>query len=114
MTKKNKNTTSGIMYSTNPDFKFEQPKQKTTMLPASQQKLTVFRDSKQRGGKTVTVVTGFIGPDENLEALGKQLKTKCGTGGTVKNGEIIIQGDVRNKVLEFLLKEGYKAKGSGG
>ena len=114
MSNKNKNTPSGIMYSTNPDFKFEQKTDEQSTLPPAQQNLRVMRDSKQRGGKTVTLVTGFIGSDDDLIHLGKLLKTKCGTGGSAKDGEIIIQGDMRDKVFDILVKEGYKAKKAGG
>ncbi|PUZ26859.1 translation initiation factor 1 (eIF-1/SUI1) [Chitinophaga costaii] len=105
---KNKRTTSGIVYSTNPDFKPEQPTpdiQET--LPPAQQLLRVKLDTKQRGGKTVTLVDGFIGTTDDLEKLGKELKTKCGTGGSAKDGQIIIQGDYKVKVVQWLVGWGY-------
>ena len=106
---KNKNKV-GVVYSTNPDFVYEyedeSPIEET--LPPSQQKLRVTLDRKQRGGKQVTLVTGFIGHDEDIVALGTMLKTKCGVGGNVKDGEILIQGDFREKVRTLLLAEGYK------
>ncbi len=106
---------TGVVYSTNPDFNFqfdEQDEQDT--LPANQQDLRVWIDKKQRGGKQVTLVTGFVGTTSDLEILGKLLKTKCGTGGAVKDGEIIVQGDTRDKVMDILIKAGYKAKKAGG
>lgn len=106
---------NGIVYSTNPDFKFEfdQNEEQETLAP-QQQDLRVWIDRKQRAGKQVTLVTGFVGSTDDLEVLGKLLKTKCGTGGSVKDGEIIIQGDVRDKVMDVLAKAGYKAKKAGG
>jgi len=105
----------GIVYSTNPDFVFDEGgQQETQTLPPQQQQLRVMLDRKQRGGKQVTLVTGFTGTVADLEKLGKSLKTLCGSGGSAKDGEIIVQGDFRNKVLDYLLKSGYKAKLSGG
>jgi len=98
----------GLVYSTNPDFKLEEADsfETETLLPA-QQKLKILLDKKQRAGKKVTLVTGFIGKQIDIEELGKKLKTFCGTGGSVKDGEIIVQGDNRDKVLQWLQKNGY-------
>lgn len=105
---KNKYTTDGIVYSTNPDFKphHEEPEMQDT-LPPAQQQLRVKLDNKQRGGKTVTLIDGFIGTPDDLEKLGKELKTKCGTGGSVKDGQILIQGDYKAKVVQWLTGWGY-------
>jgi len=113
MTKKNKPT--GIVYSTNPDFKYTiEEDEAVVTLPHQQQNLRVMLDRKQRGGKQVTLVTGFSGKAADLEELGRMLKSKCGVGGSAKDNEIIIQGDFRQKVLEILTKAGYKTKLAGG
>ena len=105
----------GVVYSTNSDFKFQQEENESTeTLPPSKQNLRVTLDRKQRKGKSVTLITGYIGREEDLEVLAKLLKTKCGVGGTAKNGEILIQGDFCQKVMDLLLQNGYKAKRSGG
>jgi len=105
----------GIVFSTNPDYEYEkhQEQEEETLSPGKQD-LRVMLDRKQRKGKSVTLVTGFVGSTDDLKELGKILKTKCGVGGTVKNGEILIQGDFCQRVLEILKTEGYKAKRSGG
>ena len=98
----------GMVYSTNPDFEFEtDEEEEAATLPPSQQKLRVAIERKNRGGKVVTVVTGFTGTEDDLKALGKLLKTKCGVGGAVKDGEILIQGEWRERLIELLKKERY-------
>ncbi|MBY0537451.1 MAG: translation initiation factor [Chitinophagaceae bacterium] len=107
MSKKNKPDTNGFVYSTNPDFKFESESNAQETLPPERQKLRIILETKHRAGKAVTVVYGFVGKEEDLETLGKALKSFCGSGGSVKDGEIIIQGDQREKVLGYLVKKGY-------
>ncbi len=110
MAAKKFNSLSGLVYSTDPNFKIEEEitDNEETLLPA-QQKLKVRLDKKHRAGKMVTLVEGFIGKEADREEIGKKLKTFCGTGGSVKDGEIIVQGDNRDKVLQWLLKNGYTA-----
>lgn len=104
-----KHRQGGLVYSTNPDFNpaSDESESATESLPKAQQKLRVLLDKKQRAGKVVTLVTGFVGKPEDLQALGKELKTKCGTGGSAKDGEILIQGDYREKIIAWLKDWGY-------
>lgn len=109
MSKKKNTPGSGIVYSTDPNFSFESaPEEVAETLAPAEQILRVILDKKQRAGKVVTLITGFVGKEEDLEKLGKDLKTKCGTGGSVKDGEILIQGDYKEKVIKWLLDWGYK------
>ncbi len=103
----------GMVYSTNPNYKPEVTDETTESLSPLQQDLRVWLERNHRGGKTATVIKGFIGNVDDLEALGKTLKTKCGTGGSAKDGEIIIQGDHRDKIMTILAQLGYKAKKAG-
>jgi translation initiation factor 1 len=109
MSKKNKPDIRGFVYSTNPDFSFqpEEENEQLTLEP-HQQKLKVKLETKHRAGKAVTLIENFIGTNNDLEELGKKLKNFCGTGGSVKDGEVIIQGDQRDKILQWLLKNNYK------
>lgn len=109
MSKKNKGRTDGLVYSTNQEFynDFEEEQQSAETLPKTQQKLRVKLDSKQRAGKVVTLVEGFAGTEDDLKDLGKDIKTKCGTGGSVKDGLIIIQGDYKEKIIGWLRDWGY-------
>ena len=112
---KSKKEKVNIVYSTNPDFQFqfdEEEEQET--LAKNQQKLYVSIDRKQRGGKEVTLIEGFVGNEDDLKELGKMLKSKCGVGGSVKDNEIIIQGSFRDKIYDMLLKDGYGVKKKGG
>ena len=104
-----------IVYSTNPDFQYEREQEREEeTLPPQQQNIKVLLDRKQRAGKVVTLITGFVGKSEDLEKLGKLLKTKCGVGGTVKDRQIMIQGDFCDKVMQILTNEKFKVKRSGG
>lgn len=107
MSKKNKPDTRGFVFSTDPDFSFEQENEATETLLPKQQKLRIRLDTKHRAGKAVTLIQGFIGTESDKEELGKKLKNHCGCGGSVKDEEIIVQGDNRDKVLQWLLKNGY-------
>lgn len=112
--KKEKNRIN-VVYSTNPNFYYENiEEEQTETLAPQQQNLRVMLDKKQRAGKSVTLVTGFVGNSNDLELLGKTLKSKCGVGGSVKENEIIIQGNFCEKILQILSSMGYKAKRSGG
>ena len=102
----------GVVYSTNPDFQYQtiDEEQEEETLPPGKQRLIVRIDRRQRAGKQVTLIEGFVGSSEDLSALAKTLKTKCGVGGTAKDGEITIQGDFRDRVTALLKDMGYKAK----
>jgi len=105
----------GTVYSTNPDFQYESTAgNELETLPPNKQDLRVQLDKKQRNGKKATLITGFIGTEDDLKELARKLKTKCGVGGSAKDGEILIQGDFCNKVIEILKTENYKVKRSGG
>ena len=101
------NSFSALVYSTDPNFKIEEEVNNTETLTPSTQKLKIKLDTKKRAGKSVTLILGFVGTDSDLEELGKKLKTFCGTGGTVKDGEIVIQGDNRDKIVQWLVKNGF-------
>jgi translation initiation factor 1 len=104
-----------IVYSTNPDFQFQfDEEEEIQTLPKAQQKLYLSIDRKQRAGKEVTLIEGFVGTDEDLKELGKMLKSKCGVGGTAKDNEILIQGNFKEKIFDLLVKEGYSVKKKGG
>jgi len=109
---KKKPDSKGFVYSTDPNFRFEEENENSETLSPAQQKLKIKLDTKHRAGKAVTLIEGFIGRDGDLQDLGKKLKTVCGTGGSAKDGEIIIQGDQRDKVLQWLKKNGYSQAGT--
>ncbi|MFP4023579.1 MAG: translation initiation factor [Thiohalospira sp.] len=113
MAKNNKKSRKNIVYSTNPDFEYEYSNvdEQQETLPPNQQNLKIYLDNKaKKRGKQATLINGFIGTEEDLKDLAKMLKTKCAVGGSVKNGEILIQGDFREKITQILTQEGYKAK----
>lgn len=104
----------GMVYSTDPDYQYRTAEEEQAeTLPARQQQLRVWLDRKQRAGKVVTLVKGFVGRDEDLAELARMLKNKCGVGGSAKEGEIIIQGDHRDRVVELLTRSGYRCKKAG-
>lgn len=114
MSNKNKKK-EGIVYSTDPNFTYQQQeKRENKSLPPEQQTLIIQLDKKQRKGKVVTLISGFAENEDDLKALGKWLKTKCGSGGTVKDDQILIQGEFRDTVSQLLQEKGYKTKKSGG
>jgi translation initiation factor 1 len=115
MSKKDFKNREGIVYSTNPGYRYSsKPEETKPEITSEKQDLRVYLDRKQRAGKTVTIIRGFIGKEEDLESLGKTLKSKCGTGGTVKKGEILVQGDFREKIVQLLQTMGFKVKKAGG
>lgn len=108
--KKKRISTDGFIYSTDPDFEFESEEEEAELLDPEDQYLEVRRDRKQRKGKVVTLVEGFEGPEDAIKALAKELKSHCGTGGSAKDGEIIVQGDFVDKVAQKLQSSGYNVK----
>lgn len=105
----------GVVFSTNPDFNYTTDEvEEATTLPPEKQNLRVWLDRNHRGGKTVTLIKGFVGTDDDLKELAKELKSRCGVGGSAKDGEIIVQGDHRERIVEILLSKGYRAKKAGG
>jgi len=115
MAKKKWKNLDGVVFSTNQDYDYQyNDEDEQDTLEPKQQDLRVMLDKKQRGGKKVTLVTGFVGNTDDLKDLGKMLKSKCGVGGSVKDGEILVQGDFRDKVVDLLKAAGYKVKKSGG
>lgn len=112
MAKKNKNR-KGVMYSTNPDFEYDEYNEEEETLEPEKQNLYVSLDRRNRKGKSVTLIEGFVGNNNDMKDLAKKLKNLCGVGGTAKNGEIIIQGDFRDKIVTFLKKEKYSVKKKG-
>ena len=104
----------GFVFSTNKDFEFDSNEEQQETPANNEQRLEAHLDKKNRGGKIATIIKGFEGTDDDLKALAKQLKTLCGVGGSAKDGEIIIQGNFRDKIMDFLVKEGFKVKRVGG
>lgn len=109
MAKKKKQKWDGMVYSTNPEFEFESESSEKSIDPGEQE-LLIQLDKRNRKGKSVTLITGYVGSEEDLKNLGKILKTRCGVGGSVKEGEILIQGDFREKIMDELLEMGYGVK----
>ena len=115
MAKKKFKNRTGIVYSTDPDYSYDEiQREQQTTRSSSQQNIKVQLDKKSRGGKKVTLVTGFVGSENDLKSLGKILKSQCGVGGSTKNGEILIQGDFVERIVKLLIDKGYRAKRSGG
>jgi translation initiation factor 1 len=115
MSKNNRKNREGVVYSTSESFEYtHSSEEEVQTLPPDKQNLKVMLDKKARAGKQVTLIAGFVGTADDLELLAKKLKTKCGVGGSAKDGEILIQGDFREKVLQVLVAEGYRAKKAGG
>lgn len=112
--KKFKDITGSVVYSTNQDYDYQYGNEEEETLASNEQDLRIWLDKKHRGGKVASVVKGFIGSDDDLKDLAKTLKSKCGVGGSAKDGEIIIQGDHREKILKILTESGFKAKKAGG
>ena len=113
--KKNFKNRVDVVYSTNPDFNYQhQENEEFETLPPANQQLKVWLEKNGRGGKTVSIIKGFIGSKDDLDILAKLVKSKCGVGGSVKDGDILIQGDCREKILQILIKEGYNVKKAGG
>jgi len=112
--KKFKDITGSVVYSTNQNYDYQYGNDEEETLAPNEQDLRIWLDKKQRGGKVASVVKGFIGSDDDLKDLAKTLKSKCGVGGSAKEGEIIIQGDHRDKILKILTESGFKAKKAGG
>lgn len=100
----------GFVFSTNKDFEYDNNEEQQETLPNNEQRLEAHLDKKNRGGKVATIIKGFEGTDEDLKILAKKLKTLCGVGGSAKENEIIIQGNFRDKIMDYLTKEGYKVK----